>query len=130
MRRAHLPQESGTWLGVGGSLCFSTVEGGRGNEISCEQDEIWMKSVHHRHRCPERMSREILVVVEVAQQGDGETLQLGRPTPQSNFPAHESRVIGLEESGIGDDRGGPRDCCAEDKLSSADRRKRQSIRRP
>src|SRR5579864_3457624 len=76
------------------------------------------------------MDGKMRIVMEVAEQSDGEAFQPLRPTTKRNFLANNSRKVGCDQRGI--DRKGSHSSgrCKANKFSSGSRKKRQSISGP
>src|SRR5438477_12347764 len=89
-----------------------------------------MQPVHHPDRGSERVNGKIRIVMEVAEQRDGEAFQPFRPTAERNFLANNSRKVGCDQRGI--DRKGSHSGsrCKANKFSSGSRKKRQSVSGP
>lgn len=76
------------------------------------------------------MNGKIRIVVKVAEKRDGKAFQPGRPTPECNFLANDSRTVGRNQRGVGSERGHSRGRCEANKFSSGRRKKRQSVSGP
>jgi hypothetical protein len=125
VRGSDLAQETGT--GFGCERCSSCVtENWESDKIPSKYDQIGMKGVHHWNGGEQGMDREIRVVVEIADEGDGETIKSQRPARQQKVPAHNARTIRREEDGIAGDRNCAGGCGAAKKLASCRGNKRQT----
>src|ERR1700674_1416976 len=76
------------------------------------------------------MNREIRIVMKVAEEGDAEARQSGRPTPKRNFFANNSRTVWLYQHSIGGNASQASGRCDADKFSPGNREKRQSVSDP
>src|ERR1035437_11131634 len=76
------------------------------------------------------MNGKIRIVVKVAEKRDGEAFQPGRPTPERNFLANDSRTVGRNQRGVGSESGHSCGRCEANKFSSGRRKKRQSVSGP
>src|SRR5258708_10341833 len=99
MRSGHLAQQAGAWLS--GERGFSIVsnEWGR-NEISGEHNQIGTEIVDHGDRGVQWVDRKIRVVMEIAEQRDGESIHALRPARQEKVLAHNARAVRFEQDGI------------------------------
>lgn len=68
--------------------------------------------------------------MKVAEERDSEAVQPGRPTPERNFPAYNSRKVGLDQRGVGGKGGHTGGRCEANKFSSGRNKKRQSVSGP
>src|SRR5580658_1024373 len=132
VRRLHLAQQLGARF-RGGRARSRIAEQRRGNEIPGQHDHFGVQSVDHGDRRPQRMDGKIRVVMEVAKQRDGEAFQPRRPAPESNFLAHDSRTVRLEQRGVGGQGGYAGGGCEADKSPPCHfgrGKKRQSVSGP
>jgi hypothetical protein len=76
------------------------------------------------------MDGKIRIVMEVAEEGDGEAFQPLRPTTKRNFLANNSRKVGCDQRGIDGKGSHSSGRCKANKFSSGSRKKRQSVSGP
>ena len=115
-------------LGGRGSLGRVTEQRYR-NEIPGQHDQFGMQFIHQVNCSAERVNREIGIVVEVAEKGDGKTIQAGGPTTKSNVLAHDSGTVGLDQDGVRGDRSYASGRCKPNKLSPIEGENSQSLSR-
>ena len=63
-----------------------------------------MKVLDHGNRSAQRMNREIRVVVEIAEHGDGEAIQLFGPALEAKLLAHNARLVRSQKDSVSDGR--------------------------
>ncbi len=128
--RAHLLQQHSARLGVGSRLLLVSAERRHSHEVPRQHNQIRTQSIDHADCCLQWVRGKVRIVMEVAQNDDGEALQLGGPATKLYLQPHHARVIGLDKkriSGDGRDSGSRGET---DKPSSVSRKKCQSIFRP
>jgi hypothetical protein len=64
-------------------------------------------------------------VMKIADEGDGESLELGRPAAQSDLFVLDHRAVRFEDEGVGGNRGNSRSRSETEKFSSAEGKRRQ-----
>ncbi len=103
VRRGQLAQEARAGLGGERSL-RRVADRGHGDEVSSERDQVRMKIVHHGNRSAQGMNREIRIVVEIAEHGDGEAIQPFGPALKAKLLPHNARKVRSEKDSVSDDR--------------------------
>jgi hypothetical protein len=111
--------------GIGSLLRIA--QGRLGHEIAGQHDQIGMQIIDEGNGRPDRVNGEVRVVMEIAEQGDIESVEVGWPPPQPNFAPHELWAIRLNENAVGAERGNTRARCQTDELSPVNRKQWQSV---
>src|ERR1019366_1065132 len=116
--------EASTWFGR--ERGFPAVsDPGHGNKVAGEHDQVGTKTVDHGDSGMQRMNRKIWVVMEIAEQGDGEAVQPFRPARQEKILAHNARTVRLQQEGIPGKRDGASGGGPAKKLASCGRKQGQ-----
>jgi len=124
VRSAHLPQQRGAR--IGGQRAFAVVaECRHGNKISGKHNQVRMKSVDHGDGRMQRMHGKKRIEVEVAEQGDGESVKTLGPAAKIKILPDDARTVGGDENGVAGQRERTRGGAGEKKTASCSFEKRQ-----
>jgi hypothetical protein len=99
VRRGELAQEAGARLGRECASAVMAAPGNR-NKIAGEHDEIGTETIHDGDGGVQRVDGEVRIVMEIADEGDGEASEAFRPTGQKEILANDVGVVGLEQDSI------------------------------
>src|SRR5262249_49600491 len=66
--------------------------------VTREHNQIRAKSVHNVHAFTDGNDGEVFLVVEVAQLGNGESVEVGREPAQANVDAGQLRTVRLDKA--------------------------------
>lgn len=99
MRRGHTAEESSARFGREGSLSF-VPDQRQGNEVASEHDQIRTKAVDQGNSGVQRMDGEERVIMEIADQGEGEAVEPFGPARQKKILAHDVWEVGLDQYSV------------------------------
>jgi len=126
VRGAELAQQLSARLSF--RRCLGGVAHPRsGNKISGQDDHFGVQVIHQVDGGVNGMYREIRIVMKVAEQGDGETLEARGPARQGDLLAHDANPVGREQRGVGGEGSNASGRCKPDKLSPGECGKGQSV---
>src|SRR5258708_34253754 len=95
--------QASSWYRYGGCSSFMSDNRYR-NEVPCERDKLGTKAVDHRNSSVKRMNGKIRVVMEIAKQSDGETIQPLGPARQEKVLTQNARTVRLQQGCIASNR--------------------------
>ena len=101
-----------------------------GHEVPGKNDQVGVQAADHADRSVQGMLRKVGIVMEVAEQCYGESLQARKPPAKGYFLAHDSGTIRLNQHGIDGERrasGGSRET---NEVPPGSGKKRQSVLQP